>query len=285
MRINLPTEKLQFGGLKILRFTVCFLALFFSACSLFDQANQDAQSSNLTEEDFTIPATNIDLVKPLEISNRPKDAALCQRINQTIENSRFSKARWGLIAIGLSDGRIICSKKATRLFSPASVHKLLTSIVSLDKLGDNYHSKTSIYVNGEIRDGVLKGNLYLYGRGAPDLDDTGLEKLVNQLKKQRLKKIEGDIIGDESYFKGDGLGDGWTWNVAQWYYGAAASALSVNENQVTVTLQNGRPKADEKFVDLSGEVERVEGIKAIGLKRELGTNKIHVWGNGKKSKC
>jgi D-alanyl-D-alanine carboxypeptidase/D-alanyl-D-alanine-endopeptidase (penicillin-binding protein 4) len=95
-----------------------------------------------------------------------------------------------------------------------------------------------------------------------------------------LKSIKGDIVGDESYFTGDNLGDGWAWNEAQWYYGAASSALSINRNQATVTIQNGKPKSDSKYVELSGEVKPVEDIEAIGLKRELGTNKVYVWGNG-----
>ncbi len=257
---------------------VCLGLLLFSGCSRTPEPTETQNSNNPT---FEIPAPKVDLAKPLNISTEPEDITLCQKINTTIDESEFQKARWGTIVIGLNDGRIVCGRDAQKLFNPASIQKILTSIVALDKLGADFRTKTSVYSKTEIKDGILPGNLVLYGQGAADFNDAGITKLVSSLKQKGLKKIEGDIIGDESYFKGDRLGDGWTWNDAQWYYGAAASALSINKNQVTISLEKGKPKSDSRFVELSGEVKPIEDIEAIGLKRELGTNKIYVWGNGK----
>ncbi len=259
--------------------SLVILTVVFTSCSLFKSSTKPGVET--TEPAFEIPKPKIGHDKPLEISRRPDDVNLCLRVNDAINQSEFKKARWGLVAISLVDGRVICGRDAQKLFNPASIQKLLTSIVALDKLGGDYQTKTSIYATREFDNGVLKGDLILYGRGAPDFDTEKLSSLVNLVKLKGLRKIEGDVIGDESYFKGDGLGDGWTWNEAQWYYGAAASALSINKNLVTVTIENGKPRADANFVELSGEVEPIEDIEAIGVKRELGTNKIYVWGNGK----
>ena len=240
------------------------------------------RDKNTAEEPtFEVPKSDLDLTKPIEYSKSAEDLELCAQIKKTVEESEFKNARWGMIAISLKDGRAVCGIDAQKLFNPASIQKLLTSIVALDKLGADFRSKTSVYSANTIKNGILKGDLVLYGRGSPDLDNEALAKLASELKQKGIKKIEGDVIGDESYFKGDKLGDGWTWNEAQWYYGAAASALTINENKVTITLQNGNPKADSNLVELSGEVKPIEDIEAIGLKRELGTNKIYVWGNGK----
>lgn len=263
-------------------FVFVYGLIFFTSCNYFKKSEQinSNQSAN-NSATFEVPKPNINLEKPLEISGKPEDIALCKNIDEIIKQSEFSKARWGIIAISLKDGRVICGKDAQQLFTPASVQKLLTSIVALDKLGEEFRWKTSVYAKSEITGETLEGDLVLYGRGSPDFDDAKVNNLVNQLKQKGLKVIKGDIIGDESYFKGDNLGDGWTWNEAQWYYGAASSALSINQNQATVTIQNGKPKSDSKYVELSGEVKPVEDIEAIGLKRELGTNKVYVWGNGK----
>ncbi len=263
----------------IFKFTavVCLIVLSFSACS---KQIKD-QSDNVNSKPLEIPAPQIDLAKPLEISKEPKDVELCAKINQDLEQSEFSKARWGVLVIGMKDGRVVCGREIQRLFNPASIHKLLTSIVALDKIGRDSQLKTSVYSPEPIKNGTAEGDIILYGRGAPDLNDESLLQLVKHLKQKGIKDIKGDIVGDESYFKGDKLGDGWTWNSAQWYYGAAASALSINGNQMTVSLQNGKPKADEKYVELSGEVKPIEDIEAIGVKRELGTNRVYVWGNGK----
>ena len=258
---------------------ICGLT-FFSSCRIFNQNNQTNSKINSNENSFEIPKSNINLEKPLEVSDRKEDVAVCREIDKTIAESDFKKARWGIIAVSLKDGRVVCGNDAQQLFTPASVEKLLTSIVALDELGADFRWKTSVYAKSEIKNGTLGGDLILYGRGSPDLDDAKLSEIINQLKQKGLKSIKGDIIGDESYFKGDNLGDGWTWNEAQWYYGAASSALSINRNQATVTIQNGKPRSDSKYVELSGEVKPVEDIEAIGLKRELGTNKVYVWGNG-----
>jgi len=240
------------------------------------------EDKNSTEENtIEIPKSDLDLAKPIEYSESAEDLELCGQIKKTVGESEFKNARWGMIAISLKDGRAVCGVDAQKLFNPASIQKLLTSIVALEKLGADFRSKTSVYSVKNIENGTLNGDLVLYGRGSPDLDNEGLGKLASELKRKGITKIEGDIIGDESYFKGDSLGDGWTWNEAQWYYGAAASALTINENRVTITLQNGKPKSDSNLVELSGEVQPVEDIEAIGLKRQLGTNKIYVWGNGK----
>lgn len=259
---------------------ICGL-IFFASCEYFkkgEQTNSNQSANNAAV--FEVPKSKINLEKPLEISDKPEDVALCKNIDETIKNSEYSKARWGIIAISLKDGRVVCEREGQNLFNPASIEKLLTSIVALDKLGGDFRWKTSVYGTSEIKNGTLDGDLVLYGQGSPDFDDEQLNKLVRQLKQKGLKTVTGDIVGDESYFTGDNLGDGWTWNEAQWYYGAASSALSTNRNQAKVTIQNGKPKSDSKYVELSGEVKPVEDIEAVGLKRELGTNKVYVWGNG-----
>ncbi len=272
----------RISSIKYLCLTVVICGLLLiSSCKFLDQNNSNAFDQNPNNNTFEIPKPNINLEKPLEISDKPADLKVCKNIDETIKQSEFSKARWGIIAISLNDGRVVCGREGQKLFNPASIQKILTSIVALDKLGIDYRWKTSVYGKSEIKNGTLDGDLILYGQGSPDFDDEQLNQLVRQLKQKGLKSIEGDIVGDESYFKGDNLGDGWTWNEAQWYYGAASSALSINQNQANVSIVNGKPKSDSKYVELSGEVQPIEDIEAIGLKRELGTNKVYVWGNGK----
>jgi D-alanyl-D-alanine carboxypeptidase/D-alanyl-D-alanine-endopeptidase (penicillin-binding protein 4) len=227
-----------------------------------------------------IPTPNIDLTKPLEISQRPEDVKLCEKINQTIDKSEFANARWGIMTISLKDGRVPCAREAQKTFNPASIHKLITSVVALDKLGADFRWKTSIYSSKQIEGETLNGDLILYGTGAPDFDENSLNKLVNQLQQKGLKNIKGNIVADESYFKGDKVGDGWAWGELQWYYGAEASALTFNENQAEITLQNGKPVSSTDYVKTHGEVQPVQDVEAVGLKREVNENDVYAWGNG-----
>ena len=92
--------------------------------------------------------------------------------------------------------------------------------------------------------GNINGDLVLYGRGAPDLvssttTDNGnsLEALAQMLVERGVKRVRGNIVGDESYFRGQATGDGWQWNDLQWYYGAEASGLSIDGNQLRSALR------------------------------------------------
>ena len=255
----------------------------FAACRSSEQTTNSEDVLPTNEEGFPLPTPNINLAKPLEISNKPEDVALAKKIDELIEKSEFANARWGVFVVSLQDGRVLAARDAQKLFTPASVQKIITSVVALDKLGADFRWKTSVFASNKIEKGVLDGDLILYGQGAPDLSDEGIENLANQLKAKGLQKVKGNIIGDESYFKGDNFGDGWTWNELQWYYGAEASALSINRNQVNLSLQNGKPTASTDLMQVSGEVEPNQNgeIESIGVKRELGENRVYVWGKGK----
>ena len=273
--------KINSGKIFILQ-AVLFLALSLSAC--FSSA-PPSQTNQNTQTEVHVPASNINLTKPLEISQKPEDLALARKIDETIEKSEFANARWGVFVVSLKDGRVVAARDAQKLFTPASVLKIITSVVALDKLGADFRWRTRVYAKEKIEAGILNGDLILYGEGAPDLSDEGIANLVSQLKAKGLQKVKGNIVGDESYFTGDKIGDGWSWNELQWYYGAEASALSINRNLVNVSLQDGKPRVEPEtdYVELSGAVAALQNgdPESIGLKRGLGNNKIYVWGEGK----
>lgn len=262
---------------------VLLFALSLPACF---SSPPNVETNQNTATAVEVPDSNINLTKPLEISQKPEDAALAAKIDELIEKSEFANARWGVFVVSLKDGRVVAARDAQKLFTPASVQKIITSVVALDKLGADFRWQTKIYARENIENGSLNGDLILYGQGAPDLSDEGIANLVSQLKAKGLQKVRGNIVGDESYFTGDKIGDGWAWNELQWYYGAEASALSINKNLVSVSLQeDGKPKVEpvNDYVELSGAVASLQNgeTESIGLKRGLGNNKIYVWGEGK----
>ncbi len=266
---------------KVSLVLVLVVFVFLPACYSTGNSNQIENSQPTVEETFAVPNSNINLAKPLEISRQPKDVALCEKINQTIEQSDLANARWGVIAVSLKDGRIVCGRDERKLFNPASIQKVLTAIVALDKLGADFRWRTSVYAQKEIENGILDGDLTVYGRGAPDFDGDGLENLVAQLQARGLKQIKGNIVGDESFFKGDGLGDGWTWNDLQWYYGAEASALTFKQNEADVYMQDGVPVSSSDYLQIQNDLQPKQADKAegYGIKRGLGDNHIYIWGN------
>ena len=223
-------------------------------------------------------------------SSNTQDLELAKQIDETINKSKFASARWGICVISLKDGRVVYGLDAQKSFSPASNMKLLTTAAARDLLGSDYRWRTSVYVeNKPDENGTVNGDVFLYGRGAVDLDSNALAQLADEIYRRGIRRVKGNIVGDESFFRGDALGQGWLWNDAQWFFGAEASALSVNENEIgvviTPTSSNktaaARLEPETDYVRLSNETKTVESgrVPSIGIHRGLSDNEVRVWGD------
>ena len=84
--------------------------------------------------------------------------------------------------------------------NPASTMKLLTTLSGLDILGPLYRWRTNIYTDGVIRQGVLKGNLYLQGTGDPKLVPEELAKMMKDLQGLGIQKIDGNLFFDRNAY-------------------------------------------------------------------------------------
>jgi serine-type D-Ala-D-Ala carboxypeptidase/endopeptidase (penicillin-binding protein 4) len=94
----------------------------------------------------------------------------------------------------------LISINAQRPMSPASTMKLLTTFAALDLLGPAYTWKTEAYIDGDLKDGVLNGNLILKGYGDPKFTIEQFWLWLGELRARGLREIRGDLILDRSYF-------------------------------------------------------------------------------------
>ena len=104
-----------------------------------------------------------------------------------------------------------------------------------------------------------------------------------------MRRVSGNIVGDESYFRGELYGPGWQWNDLQWYFGAEPSALSIDANTVKLMIAAGNKTGDAAAVKLARDngylhltnntttAER-SVITTIGINRGLSDNDLRVWG-------
>ena len=297
MKFVIKLVRYESSAQKYFSFLLIVSLLFAVSCRTADDAAgggnpgtaepEQQQQPNQTAATFDVSSSNVNLSKPLIVSTQPQDVALCEQINRTIEESEYANARWGIFVLSLKDGRVACERDGRQLFNPASVQKVLTSIVALDKLGADFRFKTSVFAPVSIdADGTLSSDLTVYGTGAPDFDGDAMDELINQLQAKGLKQIKGNIVGDDSHFKGMPIGEGWTWNELQWHYGAQASALSFKENQAGVFMNtDGKAAASTDLMTVRGEVKKTESgqTPAFGVQRGLESNEVYVWGNGNKA--
>jgi D-alanyl-D-alanine carboxypeptidase/D-alanyl-D-alanine-endopeptidase (penicillin-binding protein 4) len=97
-------------------------------------------------------------------------------------------------------GRAIAGENVDTPRSPASTIKLVTTFASLDELGPAYVWHTRALIRGDLKKGVLDGDLVLQGGGDPYMTLERWWSFVRSLRDQGLKVIHGDIIIDNTAF-------------------------------------------------------------------------------------
>jgi D-alanyl-D-alanine carboxypeptidase/D-alanyl-D-alanine-endopeptidase (penicillin-binding protein 4) len=241
---------------------------------------------------------------PGSAAARQRDSAadslenLGARIAGHIAQPRFARAAWGAKVVSLATGKVVFEHDSGRYLNPASNAKLYTAALALDALGDDYRIKTSLYAASRPdRAGRLPGDLLVYGRGDPSIAASfnggdyyaALDPFAQALAAAGVRRIDGDLIGDESYFRGPPLGAGWGWTDLQWYYGAETSSLSINDNALDLFVKPGTKTGipcristgpATPLVTLINRTRTAElgSKRTIGIYRPLGENVIYISG-------
>jgi len=170
------------------------------------------------------------------------------RIAEVLQKPELAPAMVGIKVTSLETGRVLFEENGSKLLRPASNMKLYTVAAALDRLSPDYRFETSVYAAARPdAAGILHGDLTIYGRGDPSIAARfnggdyfkGINDLAAQIAAAGVKRVEGDLVGDETYFTGPRYGSGWNWEDLQWWYGAEVSALTVNDNALDLFVKPG----------------------------------------------
>lgn len=112
---------------------------------------------------------------------------------------------------------------------PASVMKLITSYGALGILGPNYRWPVDVFTKGSIRNGTLKGDLYIKGYGSPEFNNDALRKVLHGIRQKGIRNISGRIVLDSSYFNSASKYSGSFDSKSQVAYNAKPDALLFNQ--------------------------------------------------------
>ena len=171
----------------------------------------------------------------------------------------------------LDTGRVLFEANAGKLMMPASNMKLYTVAAALDRLGPNFRFVTSVYAAQKPdANGAVHGDLVIYGRGDPTYATRfnggdyykAIDDLAANIAAAGVKRIEGNLVGDESYFTGPELGPGWEWDDLQLYYAAPVSALTINDNAIDLFVKPGA-KAGAPGVVTTGPASSAIDIRTL----------------------
>lgn len=222
-------------------------------------------------------AAALALVAPLPAQS------LSQRVDARLDPPPLDRHIWG-VAITDLDGRLLYGRNADRMMVPASNTKLVVAAVASALLGPEFRVQTSLYGTGPVVDGVLRGDLVLYGRGDPtfsnrcfqsDTAATGAcdrdpiaryRELARQLRVRGVRGIAGDLVGDGSYFTDGVIHPGWEFYDLYWWYAAPVSALGFNDNSVDIRITSRDTAGGAADVTLAPDI----GLATIDNRAEIG---------------
>ena len=221
-----------------------------------------------------------------------------EKLTSAATHPRFKSAMLGVKVESLDTGKVIFDQNGDKLLKPASNGKMYTGALALDRLGSDFKIRTSFYAEKPLdKSGNVDGDLIVYGRGDPSFshrfNDGDYTKAINELAdavvNAGIKEIKGDLVGDDSFFRGSRFGVGWSIDDMQQYYGAEASALTFQENAVDLVFKPGAKVGDPlqiltkpettylKFENRSKTVGK-DGKRSVELYRPVDSNTVYVWG-------
>src|SRR5512138_955371 len=127
-------------------------------------------------------------------------ASLPATVTQELKREHISQSSIGVEVREVGKPTSLISVNARRGMNPASTMKLLTTFAALDLLGPAYTWKTEAYLDGELKDGVLNGNLILKGYADPKFTIEQFWLWLGELRARGLREIRGDLVLDRSHF-------------------------------------------------------------------------------------
>ena len=127
-------------------------------------------------------------------------APLPPAVKQALKQTGIPQSAVGIVVQQTGGRKPLISLNARQAMNPASTMKLLTTYAGLDLLGPAYTWKTEAWLDGELKDGVLHGDLVLKGYGDPKFTIEQFWLWLAELRARGLREIRGNLVLDRSFF-------------------------------------------------------------------------------------
>jgi D-alanyl-D-alanine carboxypeptidase/D-alanyl-D-alanine-endopeptidase (penicillin-binding protein 4) len=226
-------------------------------------------------------------------------AELRSRIDEICRQPAMAPGFFAVKIASLDTGQTLFEQDANKFVRPASNMKLYTVAAAFDRLTPDYHFVTLVLaVEKPNKNGIVTGDLTVKGTGDPSIAARfnngdyfkGINNLADQIVTAGVKRIKGDLVGNESYFHGPPVGSGWEWEDLTWSYGAQVSALSINDNAIDLTVRPGASigapvsivtgPANASFITIVNRATTSprEFTRTLRIYRGLGANTLEITG-------
>ncbi len=189
-----------------------------------------------------------------------------EAVDKFVSHSSLRYASVGVNVIDLDSAKSSATYRPEQANITASTMKTVVSSAALGLLGPHFRFETPVYLDGEVVDGCFKGNIVIRGIGDPTLGSVFLpnqanivDEILDALRARGITSIQGQVIGDDSYYSYPYYDEDWDVGDLAYDYGTAVHALNFHDNLVTVSYS----------FDARGRVSRssfspeVPGLKVI----------------------
>ena len=250
---------------------------------------------------------------PLPLAQEPP-LSLAQQIAALVSQPAVARAHWGVMVTTL-DGRPIYALNEAQLFQPDSNAKLFTTAAAMALLGPHQRFTTRIeYGSVGSKDKTIYGDIVIIGTGdgnlssndfpyhtpgetknAPEAEIPPLHYLIevaDEIAAAGVKRLKGDVIGDDTVFPWEPYPQGWSIDDMVWGYGAPVSGLSIGDNQIRVTVRPGRTAAECPTLEWQAGIPAYFQVDAgalftgpaksgnhVQMAREVGSKALRIYGS------
>jgi D-alanyl-D-alanine carboxypeptidase/D-alanyl-D-alanine-endopeptidase (penicillin-binding protein 4) len=161
------------------------------------------------------------------------------RLEKIVKNGSIARENLGLSVIELDAGASpsLFAVNEGKAFIPASVTKLATASAVLQRLGPSFKFQTTLWSAGQIKDGVLSGDLILKGGGDPGFVSETMWFLVNEFVRNGVKRVEGNIVVDDTDFDAIRADPSRDPERVDRAYDAPVGAMSFNWNSINIFVR------------------------------------------------
>ncbi len=241
-----------------------------------------------------------------------RQQALGNQIAALLADPAVARDHWGILVTTL-DGKPLFSLNEAQLFQPASNAKLFTTAAAMALLRPETTFETRVVAHGTLTSPqTLEGDLYLVGSGEGNLSGRALPyvppgtqpgkppaptdplrylgELADQVAATGLRTVSGAVIGDDRLYPYEPYPADWVIDDAVWGYGAPVSALTVQDNQIVLTVKPGAKAGDPAAIALepaSGyytlESRMTTGAaktpNTVHIERTIGSKTVRLYGS------
>lgn len=147
----------------------------------------------------TIPGAVEEATRPRIANPAPLDPALVNPLVAAYADSLaafgFSAENQGFIVTTLK-GEVLAEHNADRLYNPASVTKIATSLTAISRLGPDFKFRTSLYTDGTLDSstGILHGSLYVIGSGDPGFFSENAMMIADKMNRSGIREVDGNLV-------------------------------------------------------------------------------------------